>query len=136
MRVSELLFYPTPSPAMNASAWPFPLMPMEVVDGADALVIAQRAYNKHDARWIPSPPTSSKCSADGDVARYELGVAAIKHPQVGREQRMPYVLPADKKTWRGHGLLHIMTMAQFTCGARRGWGGGEGRRKWFEQCER
>lgn len=101
---------------MNASAWPFPLLPMEVVDGADALEIAQRAYDEHDERWIPiTADFADELQADGDVARYELGVAALPRTHKWEENsECLCVLPADKKTWRGHGLLRIMTLAQFT----------------------
>lgn len=47
------------------------------MDGADALEIAQRAYDEHDVRWIPiTAEFADELQADGDVARYELGVAA------------------------------------------------------------
>ena len=100
---------------MSEHTWPFPVMHADVVGSDDALEMALRAYEERDERWLPiTAELADDLLNEGDAARTALGVSAI--PRTRRWDANSLcccVLPADKRAWRGHGLLRIMSLVEF-----------------------
>ncbi|MBK9761230.1 MAG: hypothetical protein IPO90_14965 [Flavobacteriales bacterium] len=95
--------------------WPFQLMPIEVVVDEEAIGIALRAREEGDETWVPiSAGFAEELRADAEVARIEWGVALIPQTRRWDMNTMCYcVLLADKHRWRSHGLLRILSFAEF-----------------------
>ena len=100
---------------MRAPEWMFPLMAMEVVADGLALDIALRAREEGDEGWVPiTPEFAEELREEGEVTHVEHEVAVIPQTRRWDANSLCYcVLLADKDRWRPHGLLRIMTYAEF-----------------------
>ncbi|MFZ1687316.1 MAG: hypothetical protein WAU70_07840 [Flavobacteriales bacterium] len=93
----------------------FPVMPIEVLEGNEALHVAERALDEGDESWVPiTPAFAEELCTEWPIAATANNVAAIPKANRCFPETLCYcVLQAPIDSWRAHGLLRIMSWRQF-----------------------